>query len=142
MNHHTRDEHGQVTALWAVLSLALFVLGGLVYDGGQILTARRDANNLARQAARAGAQELDENAIRAGTPTLDPAAAEIAARGHLAQHGRGATPTAITVNAATVTVTVTRTQPTPLLAVVGIDERTVTATASARSARGVTGDGT
>lgn len=134
-----RDERGQVTALWLILTVALLVLGGLVYDGGQILTARRDANNLARQAGRAGAQQVDENSIRAGTPTLDAAAAEAAARAFLAR--RNVTPVAVTVVDATVTVTVSLTQPTPLLALVGIDERTVTSTASARSARGVTAEG-
>ena len=133
------DERGQVTALWAILALALLVLGGLVYDGGQILTARRDANNLARQAARAGAQQLDENSVRARTPTLDAAAADAAAREFLAR--RNVTPIAVTVVDTTVTVTVELTQPTPLLALVGIDDRTVTSTASARSARGVTGEG-
>lgn len=135
-----RDERGQVTAMWAILALALLVLGGLVYDGGQILTARREANNLARQAARAGAQQLDENSVRAGNPTLDPVAAEAAARDYLAR--RNVTPTAVSVVDSTVTVTVTLTQPTPLLALVGIEDRAVTSTASARSARGVTGEGT
>lgn len=134
-----RDEHGSVTAMWAILSLSLLVLGGLVYDGGQILTARRDANNLARQAARAGAQQVDEDSLRRGEPTLNPAAAEAAARAFLAR--REVTPIAVTVLDATVTVTVELVQPTPLLALVGIDDRTVTSTASARSARGVTGEG-
>ena len=134
-----RDERGQVTAMWAILALALLVLGGLVYDGGQILTARREANNLARQAARAGAQQIDENSLRAGTPTLDPTAAEAAARDYLAR--QNVTPTAVVVTGSTVTVTVSLKQPTPLLALVGIDDRTVTSTASARSARGVTGEG-
>lgn len=130
-----RDECGQVTAMWAILALALLVLGGLVFDGGQILTARRDANNLARQAARAGAQQLDEASVRAGAPTLDAAAAEAAARAFLAR--RNVTPIAVQVTGSTVTVTVSLKQSTPLLALVGIDERTVTSTAAARSARGV-----
>jgi hypothetical protein len=41
-----------------------------------------------------------------------------------------------------VEVTVELTQRTPLLSILGIDERAVTATASARAARGVTGEGT
>ena len=133
-----RDERGQVTAMWAVLALALLVLGGLVYDGGQVLTARRDANNLARQAARAGAQQLDETSIRLGAPALDPTAAETAARDYLQR--RHITPVAVTVAGTTVVVTVTLTQPTPLLALVGINDRTVTSTASARSTRGVTAE--
>lgn len=135
-----RDERGSVTAMWAILALALLVLGGLVFDGGRVLTTRREANNLARQAARAGAQQLDESSIRSGTPTLDTFAAETAAREYLAR--REVTPLAVVVAGTTVTVTVELVQPTPLLALVGIDERTVTSTASARSARGVSSEET
>ena len=135
-----RDERGSVTAMWAILALALLVLGGLVYDGGRVLTARRDANNLARQAARAGAQQVDEDTIRLGVPALNVTEAEAAARAFLAR--RDLTPVAVEVRDSTVTVTVELVQPTPLLALVGIDDRTVTATASARSARGVSSEET
>ena len=134
------DDRGQVTPMVAVLAVALLVLGALVFDGGQILTARREANNLARQAARAGAQQLDVAQARVGDFTLDPVAAEQTARTFLAD--QGVTPTAVRVLGDRVEVTITLTQPTPLLSIVGIDERTVTATASARAVRGVTGDGT
>lgn len=135
-----RDERGQVTPMVAILAVALLALGGLVFDGGQIFTARREANNLARQAARAGAQQLDIAQARIGTFTLDPAAAVTAARAYLSD--QGITPTSVRVTGDRVEVTVTLTQPTRLLSIFGIDERTVTATASARAARGVTGDGT
>lgn len=135
-----RGERGQITAMVAILAVALLALGALVFDGGQILTARREANNLARQAARAGAQQLDIAQARTGTFTLDAAAAESAARTYLAD--QGVTPIAVRVLGDRVEVTVTLTQPTPLLSILGIDERDVTATASARAARGVTGDGT
>lgn len=136
----SQRERGQVTALTAVLAVALLALGALIFDGGQILTARRDADNLARQAARAGAQQLDIGQARAGTFTLDTAAAEQAARAYLADHG--VDPITVRVTGDRVEVTVALTQATPLLSILGIDERTVTATASARAARGVTGDGT
>lgn len=135
-----RGERGQVTAMVAILAVALLALGALVFDGGQILTARREANNLARQAARAGAQQLDIAQARTGTFTLDAAAADSAARTYLAD--QGVTPTSVRVLGDRVEVTVALTQPTPLLSILGIDEREVTATASARAARGVTGDGT
>lgn len=124
----------------AVLAVALLALGALVFDGGQILTARREANNLARQAARAGAQQLDVGQARAGTFTLDAGAAEAAVVAFLAD--QGVSPTDVVVSGDRVEVTVTLVQPTPLLSIVGINERAVTATASARAARGVTGDGT
>lgn len=135
-----RDERGQATAMVAVLAVALLALGALVFDGGQIFTARREANNLARQAARAGAQQLDVAQARVGTFTLDPVAADVAARAYL--EGVGVSPVSVRVSGDRVEVTVELTQRTPLLAVLGIDQRTVSATASARAARGVTGDGT
>jgi Flp pilus assembly protein TadG len=135
-----RDERGQVTGMVAVLAVALLALGALVFDGGQILTARREANNLARQAARAGAQELDVAQARVGTFTLDPVAADSAARAYL--DDVGVAPVSVQVTGDRVEVTVELTQRTPLLSILGIDERTVTATASARAARGVTGEGT
>jgi Flp pilus assembly protein TadG len=135
-----RDERGQVTGMVAVLAVALLALGALVFDGGQILTARREANNLARQAARAGAQELDVAQARIGTFTLDPGAAEAAARSYLAE--AGVSPVSVRVIGDRVEVTVELTQRTPLLSILGIDERAVTATASARAARGVTVEGT
>lgn len=134
------DERGQVTPMVAILAVALLALGALVFDGGQIFTARREANNLARQAARAGAQQLDIALARTGMFTLDPIAAETAARAYLSD--QGINPTSVRVTGDRVEVTVTLTQPTRLLSILGIDERTVTATASARAARGVTGDGT
>ena len=130
-----RREEGQVTGMMAILAVALLALGALVFDGGQILTARREANNLARQAARAGAQQLDIAQARTGTFTLNPGAAEAAARAYLAAHD--VTPADVIVTGDTVEVTVTLVQPTPLLAILGIEERTVTAVGSARAARGV-----
>lgn len=133
MRRRATADRGQVTAMWAILTLALLVLGGLIYDGGQILTARREANNLARQAARAGAQALDETATRLGTPALDPVAAEAAAHAYLAR--RNATGTA-RADPTRITVTVTIVQPTPLLALAGLSQRTVTGTATAHPTQG------
>lgn len=133
-------ERGAVTGMFVVLAVALLALGALVFDGSQILTARREANNLARQAARAGAQALDIGSVRAGEPVLDPIAAEAATRAYL--DAEGIVPVAVVVTGDRVEVTVELVQETPLLALLGIDERTVTATAAARAARGVTGEGT
>ena len=127
-----RGDDGQIAAMWAVLSVALLVLGGLVYDGGSVLAARRSAHNLASQAARAGAQGFDVDAVLAGRTGLDPDAADTAAREFLA--ARQITgDVAVTPDA--ITVTVTLDQPTPLLAVVGIEQRRVTGTARAELLR-------
>jgi hypothetical protein len=115
----------------------MLVLGGLVYDGGRVLATRRDAHNLASQAARAGAQAFDVDAILAGGTGLDPAAAERAARDFLAAHHVTGD---VTVTDIAIEVTVTLDQATPLLALVGIDERTVTGTARAQLTRGVSSE--
>lgn len=132
------DEGGQLAVLWAVLSVALLVLGGVVYDGGNVLAARRNAHNLASQAARAGAQGFDIDGVLAGAATLDPVDATAAAEAFLA--ARNATGR-VTATATAVTVTVTVDQPTPLLALVGVEGRSVTGTARAVLARQPTGMG-
>jgi hypothetical protein len=133
-----RGDAGQVTAMWVVLATALFLLGAVVYGGGTILAGRRDAQNLALQAARAGAQAVDPAAIRTNQPalTLQPTDATAAVHRYLAT--RQLTPTAVTVSGDQVTVTVTFDQPTPILSIIGIHQRTVTATASARAHRAPT----
>ncbi|MEZ5230977.1 MAG: Tad domain-containing protein [Acidimicrobiales bacterium] len=66
------QERGSVTVFTVVMTVALLFMAGLVFDGGQILNARRVAANIAESAARAGAQELDEDAARGtGATTLD-----------------------------------------------------------------------
>ncbi len=120
---HAQD--GTVTALVAVLTIALIAVAGLAYDGGAIITAIAAARDLAAGAARAGAQQLDLAAVHAGHPTLDPAAADAAAQRFLAAAGAHGV---VTVHAATVTVTVTTSQPMRLLP---LPARPIAATASA-----------
>ena len=48
------DERGQVTAFVVAVVLALFVMGGLVIDGGYALATRRRAVDEANEAARRG----------------------------------------------------------------------------------------
>ncbi len=63
MRRAVRSERGSVTLLLVLIMPALFIgVAGLVFDGGQVVTARRQALNEAEQAARAGAQgETGEN---------------------------------------------------------------------------------
>jgi hypothetical protein len=128
-----RGDDGSVTPLWIVFTLALMLMAAVLFEGGQILAARRQATNLALQSARAGAQVFDEAAVRSGPVRLDPAGADTEVRRFLAGQVDSVV---VRVVGDQVTVTVTMTQQTPALAAIGIPSRTVSATESARAVRG------
>lgn len=132
-------EDGSVSILIVGLATALLMVAGLLYDGGQILTARREAFAVADNAARAGAQALDVGALRAeGTTRLEPTAAGAAVRSYLDRVGHGGT---VTVDEDRVEVVVSVTVEMHLLSAVGFSSRTVTGTGQARAVRGITGPG-
>jgi hypothetical protein len=92
----------------AVFALALVMVAGMAYDGGQILAARATGRDVAANAARAGAQEIDLTMLRrTGRTTLDPGRATAAAQAYLAKAGVEGR---VTVNARSVTVAVTMRQ--------------------------------
>lgn len=129
-------DEGQVTAFVVTLCAGLFLLAGLVVDGGLTLAAKIHAINDAQSAARAGAQALDLAAYRAtGTVRLMPEQASAAARAYLAAAGATGT---VTVAGDTVTVTAHRTQRTQILRIAGIASLSVTGTATAVAEHGVT----
>ena len=129
-------ERGATTLMIMILIAAILAMAGLAYDGGRILAARREAIDTAQSAARAGAQQLDPSALRAGRIMIDADAAIDAAEGFL--RGTGYTGTA-TVVGGEVHVTVTITRDLALLSAIGMHERTVHGTGTARPVRGVTG---
>jgi Flp pilus assembly protein TadG len=62
-----------VTAFVVIFSVALVFMVGLVFDGGRMLAAHRQARDVADAAARAGAQGLSEVAVKNGDDiVLDP----------------------------------------------------------------------
>ena len=86
------------------LVLSLFVVAGLVYDGGLILAAHRRAFNEAAAAARAGTQAISGSTLAGGGPVeTDPARAEAAAQAYLAATGHAGS---VTVQGDMVEVTV------------------------------------
>lgn len=130
------SEDGTVTVLVVGLTLALLLVAGLVFDGGAVLAARREANDLADNAARAAAQAVDVTALRSGASVaLDPLAAEVAAEEYLAATGHDGE---VVVGTDRVEVTVAVTARMSLLQLAGIGDRTVTATGEARLVRGIT----
>ena len=122
--------------VFVILASVLVALGGLTYDGAQILNARRKATNLASEAARAGAQALSTGSIYQETDNLmvDPEQARIAAARFLGQDAEWS----ISVSGDTVSTTVWLTQPLQILSMLGVDSRRVSGTATARAVRGIT----
>jgi hypothetical protein len=119
-------DEGSITAFVAIVAVALVMVAGMAYDGGQVLAAHAAARSDAAKAARAGAQEIDLVALRqTGETTLDPAAAEAAALAFLEEAGAVGT---ASVDGATITVTVTVVQAMHILP---MPDRTVVATEEA-----------
>jgi len=134
-----RDERGSVTAFWLILLPGLVAAIGLAFDGAQILAARREALDNAQNAAVAGTQGLDETATRRGNTSLDPSLVAVEVNGYLSVVGATGTHTS---TGQTVTVTVTETVDMELLSILGINQKTVSGTATARVVRGVEGPDT
>ncbi|MHB8328486.1 MAG: TadE/TadG family type IV pilus assembly protein [Acidimicrobiales bacterium] len=129
-----KSQQGSLTVFMAVLSMTLFVLVGLVLDGGRAIGARREAMDVAEQAARAGADQLSVDALRSGEFIVDPAAAVLAVASYLRASGEVGT---AVVTGDTVMVHVEARAPTTILGMIGIDEISVSATASATNLHGV-----
>jgi Flp pilus assembly protein TadG len=122
-------DRGSATAFGLFLILVVLVLAGAILEGGNAMSARGHATDIAQQAARAGADKLDLGALRqTGVVQIDPAAAEIAARAFLTQVGEQGT---VTATAEEVRVTVTVTRQGLLVPILGIETLTVRATATA-----------
>ncbi|HVX17446.1 MAG TPA: pilus assembly protein TadG-related protein [Acidimicrobiales bacterium] len=120
MTRPNRAERGQITGFVAITIVGLLMAAGLAFDGGRILAGRRDANDIARAAARAGAQTRNPR-----TNTLEPTAAAAQANTYLTQHGYTGT---VAVQRDTITVTVRRRVD---MAILPIAARTVTGRATA-----------
>lgn len=128
-------DRGRISTFVATLMLGVLAVVAAGVDGGQALAAQTRAYTMASDAARTGAQHIDLQLYRdSGQAVLDPAAAQAAAADRLAQTGTVGQVSATTTQ---VTVTVWHTQPTALWNLIGIDEITVSATATAEVRHGV-----
>ncbi|WP_242903189.1 TadE/TadG family type IV pilus assembly protein [Actinomadura terrae] len=73
-------ERGSVAMYVVLFTPVVFMLAGLLVDGGLAIHARQRAADMAEQAARAGANEIDTEALRdTGRPVLAPDRARTAA---------------------------------------------------------------
>lgn len=131
MRGRARGDRGSVSAFVAVVALALVMVAGMAYDGGQVVAAQATARDVAASAARAGAQEIDLDRLRgSGDPVLDAERAVASAEAFLAQAGY---PGTVAVDGSAVTVTVQVRQPMRILPV---PDRTVSATDTATAVAG------
>lgn len=121
------SDRGVVTAFVLGLVLAFAVLAGLAVDSGRLVAAHVTAGDHAENAARAGAQEV--TLVRLGWRLVDPRRATATARAYLDAHGLDGD---VSADFRGVTVTVRVRQPTTLLRLVGIQEREVSSTRTAR----------
>ncbi|WP_245667403.1 TadE/TadG family type IV pilus assembly protein [Actinomadura macra] len=80
-------DRGSVAMYVVLFTPVVFMLAGLLVDGGLAIHARQRAADMAEQAARAGANEIDTDALRdTGKPVLAPDRARAAACAMLASY--------------------------------------------------------
>ena len=138
------SESGQAI-LWMVIMLPLFLsIVGLAIDGGLVFAARRELQNAADGAARAGVAQVDERVYResAGTRVvLDQRRARQAVVEYLAATRPGID-ALIEPGAQRVVVEVSRDVPTAFMRLAGIETVRISATAPAELRVGVERGGT
>jgi len=130
-----RGERGTVTVFVVSMTTALLLVAGLVFDGGRMIAAHREADAVAAAAARSGAQGLDEAGLRQsdGAPLN---ASEVVQRVE-SYLGRTNYSGGASVSGDTVTVEVHRTQKLAILSLAGLSSSDITGTGSARAVRAV-----
>ncbi|TYB49900.1 pilus assembly protein [Actinomadura chibensis] len=126
-------------ALYTVLFTPIvFLLAGLLVDGGLAIHARQRAADMAEQAARAGANQIDADRLRAtGRPVLDPGRARAAACDLLASYRDQVTASSCDADDQEVAVSVQITVRPQLLGIIpGFSEFRLTSGATARPVTG------
>ena len=126
--------------VWTAVMLPLFLsVVGLAIDAGILFSARRELQNVADSAARAGAMQVDVRAYRESSGAnvvLDQAAARDAAAEYVAQQGKRMAAT-VAAEPQRVVVSVSRDVPTSFLRLVGITTVRVSATTPAEVRYGI-----
>lgn len=128
-----RGDRGTVALYTVLFTPIVFMLAGLLVDGGLAIHARQRAADMAEQAARAGANEIDTDALRrTGKPVIDPGRARVAACDLLDAYGEDVTGRSCVADTQQVQVTVQLTVRPQLLSIVpGFGAFTMSSTASA-----------
>lgn len=136
-------ERGSLSVFVAVIAPVLFLLCGLVVDGGGRLLAMERAREVAQEAARAGGEEISVSQLLAGNGyVLDSDAVKAAVAAYLSRVSAegGDRYTLVgspTVKGTQVTVTLSTVYHTSLLDLIHVNAFTVTTTGSAEFVHGV-----
>ncbi|MBE1590238.1 pilus assembly protein TadG-related protein [Nonomuraea angiospora] len=88
------NERGSMSVFTVLFSVVVFLLAGLLVDGGAAINARLRAADVAEQAARAGADEIDVDHLRSTGQTRLLGEDQVCARADeivAAQGGEGVT---------------------------------------------------
>jgi uncharacterized membrane protein len=132
-------QRGQVL-VWTAVMLPLFLaIVGLALDGGLVFAARREAQNAADAAARAGAMQIDERVYRESGGTrvvLDAARARAVAADYLANAGTGFTGS-VAAEPEGLVVQVSRMVPTSFIRLVGIGQVRISASTTGEPRYGI-----
>ncbi|WP_043242341.1 TadE/TadG family type IV pilus assembly protein [Streptomyces violaceusniger] len=124
-------ERGSMSLFFALATVAIFMVMGLLVDGSGALNAGNRATSLAQEAARSAGQQIDPaQAIEGTAITVDPDAAAAAAEDYLAAADVQGD-VEITDDGQTLTVTVHDTYQTSFASLVGKSTISVSGTATA-----------
>lgn len=134
-----REAPGQVI-VWVAVMLPLFLsVVGLAIDAGSVFAARRELQNAADGAARAGAMQIDVDAYRQSSGenlVLDTAKARETAAEYLANEPAEVT-ASVEADRDWVQVEARRKVPTSFLALVGVTTVSISATTVAEPRYGI-----
>lgn len=128
------DDRGSSTTFVVLMVVPLLMVAGLAFDGGRILTGRREAIDVAQQAALAGSQAVAGVEVRQGAVGVDAGLVKAAAHAYLQELGHTGT---VVVTDTEVTVTVSQVVDMELLSVIGVGSKTVTGVGTSNLLRGV-----
>jgi Flp pilus assembly protein TadG len=141
---HRPGERGSAAAFTVLFSITVFLLAGLVVDGGMAISKRERAADIAEQAARRVADDVDVELLRQGVVAIRAGGAACAqlAGEVVAASGEGTLTRCDVDNAAnTVTVGVRIVYRPTLLGLVTSSPFVANANAVARPVAGITGEG-
>lgn len=124
-------DRGSVSGTVVCLSMSLFAVVGLVFDGGRIVNTYGELASLATSAARLGGQEII--GIRRGDAHIDGKSARQAMIVFLNEHGEVAT---YDIGRQELSVTLSRRVRTTLLSLVGVSDRVVVVTRTVELVQG------
>lgn len=133
-----RDERGSTTLFFVVIGMAMFLVVGLVVDGGGKIRALQKAESVAEGAARAGGQAIQTGTAVQGDGTiLDAAAARQAAQQYLS--AAGVDGSVQIVNGTRLVVRTTTHYKPVFLGMAGVGSMTTEGEAEVRLVRGLNG---